>query len=219
MDFRNLKGERFRRVIAILAVAVTIYYLYWRVAETFNPNALFFSWSLWCAEVFGFFTTLLFYFTVWKPITREAPEPLEGRTVDVLIPTINEPVEVLRKTLLACNDLKYPHRTLVLDDGGRDEVRELCGELGCIYLAREEHKDAKAGNLNFGLEHSEAEFVAVFDADHAPLPHFIDRLMGYFEDDELGFAQAPQEFYNIDSFQHRVSPEKKYIWAEQGLFY
>ena len=219
MDFRNLKGERLRRVIAVLAVAVTIYYLYWRVTETFNPNALFFSWTLWCAEVFGFFTTLLFFFTVWKPTTREAPEPLEGRTVDVLIPTINEPVEVLRKTLLACNDLKYPHRTLVLDDGSRDEVRELSEELGCIYIAREKHENAKAGNLNFGLEHSEAEFIAVFDADHAPLPHFIDRLMGYFRDDELGFAQAPQEFYNIDSFQHRVSPEKKYIWAEQGLFY
>ncbi len=219
MDFRNLKGERFRRVIAVLAVAVTIYYLYWRVTETFNPNALFFSWSLWCAEVFGFFTTVLFYFTVWKPETREAPEPLEGRTIDVLIPTINEPVEVLRKTLLACNDITYPHRTLVLDDGEREEVRELCAGLGCVYLAREEHEDAKAGNLNFGLEHSEAEFVAVFDADHAPLPHFIDRLLGYFEDDELGFAQAPQEFYNIDSFQHRVAPKKKYIWAEQGLFY
>ena len=219
MDFRTLKGERVRRAVAVLAVAVTIYYLYWRVTETFNPNALFFSWSLWCAEVFGFLTTLLFYFTVWKPTTREAPEPLEDRTVDVLISTINEPVAVHRKTLLACNDIKYPHRTLVLDDGGRDEIRELAGELGCVYLARDKHEDAKAGNLNFGLEHSEAEFVAVFDADHAPLPHFIDRLLGYFEDDDIGFAQAPQEFYNIDSFQHRVSPVKKYIWAEQGLFY
>ena len=205
MDFRKLKGERLRRVIAVLAIAVTVYYLYWRVTETFNQNALFFSWSLWCAEVFGFRTTLLFYFTVWKPTTREAPDAPEGKTIDVLIPTINEPVEVLRKTLLACNDIEYPHRTLVLDDGGRDEVRELAEELGCVYLARDEHEDAKAGNLNFGLEHSEAEFVAVFDADHAPLPHFIDRLLGYFEDDDLGFAQAPQEFYNKGGFYERLT--------------
>ena len=41
----------------------------------------------------------------------------------MLIPTINEPVEVLRKTLLACNDLKYPHRTLVLDDGASFAIR------------------------------------------------------------------------------------------------
>ncbi|MDD3642807.1 MAG: cellulose synthase, partial [Candidatus Krumholzibacteria bacterium] len=117
MDFRRLKGERLRRVIAVLAVAVTIYYLWWRVTETFNQNALFFSWALWLAEVFGFFTTLLFYFTVWKPTTREAPPAPEGLGVDVFIPTLNEPLTVLRKTLLACNDMTYPHRTVVLDDG------------------------------------------------------------------------------------------------------
>jgi cellulose synthase (UDP-forming) len=206
-------------VIAVVAVAVTIYYLWWRVTETFNPNALFFSWSLWLAEVFGFFTTLLFYFTVWKPTTRKAPEAPEGLAVDVFIPTLNEPVTVLRKTLLACNDMTYPHRTVVLDDGGRDEVRRLCEELGCAYLRRSNRRHAKAGNLNYGLEHSTAEFIAVFDADHAPLPHFLDRLLGYFEDEKVGFVQAPQEFYNIDSFQHRVDRRKQHVWSEQGLFY
>ncbi len=219
MDFNKLKGEGLRRFIAIISVAVTVYYLYWRVTETFNPNALWFSWLLYLAECFGFFTTLLFFFGVWKPITRTAPPPLEGRTVDVLIPTKSESISIVRKTLLACNDLKYPHRTLVLDDGEREEVKKLCEELGCVYIARTSHEDAKAGNLNHALEHTEAEFIAVFDADHAPLPHFIDRLIGYFKDDKVAFAQAPQEFYNVDSFQHRVDRKKKYIWGEQYLFF
>ncbi|UCF05155.1 MAG: glycosyltransferase [bacterium] len=213
------RAEHLRRVFAIVAVIVTVYYLYWRITETFNPNALVFSWALWVAEVFGAFSTFLLYFVVWKQKERTTPEPLPGRTVDVFIPTVNESVDVLRKTLLACNNLKYPHRTIVLDDGNRREVRDLCGELGCIHLARSSHKHAKAGNLNFGLEHSEAEFVAVFDADHAPLPHFLDQLLGYFRDDEVAFVQTPQEYYNIDSFQHRVDAKKKYIWAEQYLFY
>ncbi len=218
-DFRTLKGEWLRRSIAVIAIAVTVYYLYWRVTETFNPNAIVFSWALYIAEFFGFITTSLFYFTVWKPVKRTSPPPLKGRSVDVLIPTKDEPVSILRKTLLACNDLKYPHRTLVLDDGGRAQVRALCEELGTVYLAREGNEDAKAGNLNFGLEQSEAEFIAVFDADHVPLPRFIDRLIGYFRDDAVGFVQTPQEFYNIDSFQHRADYEKKYVWAEQSLFY
>lgn len=219
IQFKDLKAERLRRIIAIIAVLVTLYYLYWRVTQTLNMNVPILAWSLWGAEVFGALTTFLFYFTVWRPINRKQPKPLEGRSVDVLIPTLNESVAVLRTTLLACNDIEYPHRTLVLDDGGRDEVRQLAEELGCVYLARDEHKHAKAGNLNFGLKHSEAEFVAVFDADHVPLPYFIDRLIGYFEDDKLAFAQAPQEFYNIDSFQHRTDHKKKYIWTEQNLFY
>jgi cellulose synthase (UDP-forming) len=219
MDFEKLRGETLRRIIAVIAIAVTVYYLYWRITETFNPNALLFSWMLWIAEVFGFFSTILFYFTVWRPKHRTAPPPLDGRTVDVFIPTKSESIAILRKTLLACNDLRYPHRTVVLDDGNRHDVKNLCAELGCVYLARDDHENAKAGNLNYGLAHSEAEFIAVFDADHVPLPHFIDRLIGYFEDESIGFVQAPQEFYNIDSFQHRANHIKKYIWGEQYLFF
>ncbi len=215
----KLKVERFRRFVAVIAIAITVYYLYWRVAETLNPNAVLFSWALYGAEVYGAITTFLLYFMVWRLKTRTPPPPLLNRAVDVFIPTKNEPVHVLRKTLLACNDLRYPHRTLVLDDGNRPEVQALCEDLKCIYLARTSHEHAKAGNLNYGLQRSDAEFIAVFDADHVPLPHFIDRLIGYFQDEKIAFVQAPQEFYNIDSFQHRVEYKKKYIWGEQYLFF
>lgn len=219
MDFSNKRIENMRRVIALLAIIATTYYLYWRYTETLNPNALFFSWLLYGAEIFGAVSTFLFYFTVWKPKTRIALPPIQGCSVDVFIPTMNESVSILRKTLLACNDLRYPHRTLVLDDGNRPEVKTLCEELKCVYLARETHDHAKAGNLNFGLQHSDAEFIAVFDADHIPLPNFIDKLIGYFKDSKVAFVQAPQEFYNIDSIQHRTNRKEKNIWGEQYLFF
>jgi cellulose synthase (UDP-forming) len=219
MDFMNRTVENLRRFIALLAMVITTYYLYWRYTETFNPNALTFSWALFGAELFGAITTFLFYFTVWKPKTRTAPLSIPDRSVDVFITTKNESVTVLRKTLLACNDLRYSHRTLVLDDGNRPEVKALCEELNCVYLARKTYENAKAGNLNFGLQHSRAEFIAIFDADHIPLPHFIDKLIGYFKDDKVGFVQVPQEFYNIDSIQHRTDRKQKKIWGEQYLFF
>lgn len=211
--------ERFRRVMAVIGIIVTLYYLYWRFTETLNPNALFFSWTLYGAEIFGAITTFLFYFMVWKPRERTPPPPLEGKTVDVFVTTKSESPEVLRKTILACGDLNYPHRTIILDDGDRPEVKALCEELGCDYLARSSHEGAKAGNLNYGLKHSSAEFVAVFDADHVPLPNFIERTIGYFRDEKVAFVQTPQEFYNTDSFQHRTDRKKKYIWGEQYLFF
>jgi cellulose synthase (UDP-forming) len=219
MEVSSGRVENARRALATVAVLVTVHYLYWRYTATFNPRALLFSWSLFAAEAFGFVTTILFYFTAWRPRRRTAAPPLAGRTVDVFVPTKNEPVAVLRTTLLACKDLRYPHRVLVLDDGGRPEVDALCRELGCVYLARHRSDHAKAGNLNFGLEHSDAEFVALFDADHVPLPHFIDRLIGYFADARVGFVQVPQEFYNIDSIQHRADRRRKTLWAEQHLFF
>jgi cellulose synthase (UDP-forming) len=219
MDFSNRRTENIRRIIAVVAVLVTLYYLYWRYTETFNPAALFFSWALYAAEVFGAVSAFLFYFTVWRPKQRTSLPPLVGRSVDVLIPTKSEPVTVLRKTLLACGDLRYPHRTLVLDDGNRPEVKTLCEELGCVYLARGSSEHAKAGNLNYGLKHSKAEFIAIFDADHVPLPRFIDKLIGYFVDAEVGFVQVPQEFYNVDSIQHRTDRKQRKLWAEQYLFF
>ncbi|MEK7822812.1 MAG: hypothetical protein AAB228_01065, partial [Nitrospirota bacterium] len=97
----KLKVERFRRFVAIIAIIVTVYYLYWRITETFNPSAILFSWTLYAAEVYGAITTFLLYFMVWKLKVRNAPPPLPNRSVDVLIPTKSESVHVLRKTLLA----------------------------------------------------------------------------------------------------------------------
>ncbi len=219
MDSSNARVENLRRAIAVIATLVSLYYLSWRYIETFNPRALAFSWALYGAELFGFVTSVLFYFTAWRPRTRTAPPPLPGRTVDVFVPTKDEPVAVLRTTLLACNDLRYQHRTLVLDDGDRPEVKALCEELGCVYLARRSSEDAKAGNLNFGLRHSTAEFIALFDADHVPLPNFVDRLIGYFADEKVGFVQVPQEYYNVDSIQHRTDRRHRTMWAEQYLFF
>ena len=98
---RSNTTERLRHVLAVIAVIVTLYYLYWRITETFNQNAMFFSWALYGAEVFGAITTFLFYFVVWKPLKRETPPPIQNLTIDVLIPTKSESTDILRKTLLA----------------------------------------------------------------------------------------------------------------------
>ena len=46
-------------------------------------------------------------------------------------------------------------------------------------------------------------FVAVFDADHAPRRDFLTKTLGYFDDEAVAFVQTPQDYYNLDSFQHR----------------
>lgn len=194
-------------------------YLAWRAGWTLNPDAWAFSVLLWAAEAFGWLSAVLFFFTVWKVEHPEPPPAPRGLRVDVLVPTKGEPLWVLRRTLLAAQRIRYPHRTLVLDDGNRPEVRELAATLGCAYLARPTHEHAKAGNLNFGLRHSGAEFVAVLDADHVPMPEFLDRLLGYFRDPRVAFVQTPQDFYNVESYQHWVQPDTGRAWHEQALFF
>ena len=203
--------------LAIISIVVTLYYLIWRLG-TFNPEARVFSAILYGAEAYGFISTLMYIFTVWKPTQRDVLPPPPGLSVDVFIPTLNEEPELLRKTIHGCLSMAYPHKTYILDDGKRPEVRALAAEMGCEYLERPDNRDAKAGNLNHAVGVAQGDFIAIFDADHVPQPDFLDKLLGYFRDEKVAFVQTPQDFYNVDSFQHRTTKDKK-LWSEQALFF
>ena len=207
-----------RRVLVAGFVLVSIWYLSWRVS-TFNAQAPIFSTLVYGAEIFGFATALLHIFMCWRLTDRIAPPPPHDISVDVFVPTYNESVDLVRKTLLAARAMDYPHKTWLLDDGRRPEMQALARQLGCEYLARADNEHAKAGNLNHALAHSSGELVVVFDADHAPRRDFLVKTLGYFEDQDVGFVQTPQDFYNLDSYQHRWRGAGRTVWTEQALFF
>ena len=206
------------RLLVIAYVLLAIVYLGWR-ATTLNPEAPVFSRVVYGAELFGFATTLLHFFMVWRLTVRVSPPPRPGMSVDVFIPTYNEPVEIVRRTLLAARNIDYPHATWLLDDGNRPEMAGLASQLGVRYVTRPDNTHAKAGNLNHALRLSRADFVAIFDADHAPKRNFLDETLGYFEDSGVAFVQTPQDFFNLDSYQHRRKRGDRRVWTEQSLFF
>ncbi len=207
-----------RQLVVWTTIGVTLWYMWWRTG-TFNPEYPIFSRVLYGAEWFGFFTLMLHYFMVSKLTIREAPLPEPGLTVDVFIPTYNEPEEIVRRTLVNAIGMEYPHTTYLLDDGNRPEMRQLAIDLGCEYIARDNNEHAKAGNLNNAVANSIGELIAIFDADHAPKSTFLIRTLGYFLDPKVAFVQTPQDFYNLDSYQHRVRPKTGKVWSEQSLFF
>ncbi|WP_115683533.1 glycosyltransferase [Cupriavidus taiwanensis] len=204
------------RVLVMVYVLVGLAYLAWRV-DTINLAAPLFSFPLYAAEVYGYISGLLFVLMTYRLSVRQAPPPEPGLSVDVFVPTYNESVELIRRTLLAVMRMDYPHVTWLLDDGRRESMRALAQELGCRYLARGDNAHAKAGNLNHALRHSTGDFIAIFDADHAPRKDFLVKTLGYFRDERVAFVQTPQDFFNIDSFNHRLG--KKRVWDEQALFF
>ena len=155
-----------RRLLLGLMVVVGGTYFVWRLG-TFNEDHMIYSALFYAAELYGFSISLLMIFTTSRPVLREAPPPEAGLSVDVFVTVYNEPLAVVRQTIAAAVRMDYPHETFLLDDGNRPEMKALAEEFGCRYLARGHNTDAKAGNLNHGLAHSDAEFVAIFDADHA----------------------------------------------------
>lgn len=213
-------------IIAGLGVFLGLRYLHWRAAYTFNAQD---SWSisismiLYLAEVYGFLSVLLFYVQVGRPTDRSATPPNDAALplVDIFITTYNETPDLLYRTLVGCTSMDYPaDRKIiyVLDDGNREEVRRLTERLGCRYIARTTHPDAKAGNLNHAFTQSSGEFVMVLDCDHIPVRTFLKETIGFFKEPDVAFVQTPHYFYNPDTFQRNLRLEREIV-NEQDLFF
>ncbi|KAL2632669.1 hypothetical protein R1flu_004148 [Riccia fluitans] len=145
-----------------------------------------------------------------KPVVKE--DQIKRPTVDIFLPCCKEPVDVIRDSIRAALSLTYPKdlfRILVLDDGGDDQLEALCQDLQAttfeqrlVYLRRKKVPGVphhfKCGNLNYGLEHSVAEYVVMMDADMILHPTFLQELIPYIVDSpEVAFVQIPQSFYNL----------------------
>lgn len=152
------------------------------------------------------FNTLILSILYWKHRHKDPPQPglpAEDRwpSVVVQLPVYNER-HVVETLIDAVSRLEYPRdrlRVQVLDDS-TDETIHLVSRaveaarergLAITHDLREERVGYKAGALGYGLAHSDAGFIVVFDADFAPEPDFLRRTIPYFlEDDRLGMVQA-----------------------------
>jgi cellulose synthase/poly-beta-1,6-N-acetylglucosamine synthase-like glycosyltransferase len=208
------------RTVALLAIAITAGYLAWRVTSTIDLGIWWLAIPLFAVEVHNAFGLVLYTFALWEVGEIQPAQPARAvspRKVAVMIPTYNEPVEVLLPTVAAAVALRPAHETWVLDDGNRPAVRRLARDLGARYLARTEHSHAKAGNLNHALSVVEADVVAILDADHVPSRDFLAHTLGYFADPSVALVQTPQSFYNLESFEHAKHGDA--VYNEESVFY
>jgi len=199
----------------VVALAATAVYLVWRIARTIDPEAWWLSVPVLALEVHAALGLALFTFSLWD-VDGMGPPARRDETdlrLAVFIPTYNEGPEILLSTIAAAVAVEPAHDTWVLDDGDRPEVAALAHRLGARYLARSDHRHAKAGNVNHALGVVDADVVAILDADHVAAPNLFTSTLGYFDDPTIAVVQSPQDFYNDDSF------EREGDFQEQALFY
>lgn len=213
----------------VLSISASSRYIYWRFTDTIGfthwVDAAF-GYGLVLAELYAFAVLLIGYFqTAWPLQRRPVPMPADVGTwpsVDIFIPSYNEPLEVVRQTVFSAMSMDWPADRLhvyVLDDGRRAEFREFCEELNVGYLIRDNNHHAKAGNINEALKVTSSEYIAIFDCDHIPTRSFLQVCMGwFFKDTNLVMLQTPHVFFSPDPFERNLDTFHR-MPNEGELFY
>lgn len=220
-----------RSLVAGILFCLLARYLLWRSLSTLNltnPVDGIFSLLLLGMELIaisGGMLQLLLMFTT-KDRRQEADKysksVVDGSycpSVDILIPTYNEPEFILRRTIIGCQAIDYPNKKVyLLDDTNRPQIKQLARELGCYYRTRLDNTHAKAGNLNHALKNTDGELIVVFDADFIPTRNFLQRTVGFFQKRNIALVQTPQSFYNGDPIARNLNLETV-LTPEEEVFY
>jgi cellulose synthase (UDP-forming) len=189
------------RLFSLVALFLGLAYLVWLGRLALLSRAPLDA-SFFIAEILSYFLLCLLCYSTWflRPNQPEGPESYSHFSVDIFIPCCGEPLEIIATTLRAVQWIAYrPLEVYVLDDGGSEAVAVLAQSYGFHYLSRFQagldRQDAKSGNLNFGLSHSQGDLVLVLDADQVPSPEILDRLVGVFRRPRVGYVQSKQAFF------------------------
>jgi cellulose synthase (UDP-forming) len=184
------KNRSISVIMVVTSLLMSTRYMYFRLTQTLHFNSgieTILGMGLFLAEVYIWVMLLLNYLqTIW-PLKREiVPLPDDMSTwptVDIYIPSYNEPLEVVRDTVLAAQCIDYPAdkmKIYLLDDGKRSEFAVFAADVGVGYITRNDNKHAKAGNLNHAMTLTQGELICVFDCDHVATRVFLQATVGGF---------------------------------------
>lgn len=116
----------------------------------------------------------------------------------------------------------------LLEEGDSPEVRQRCEQLGVKRFRRKgvDRWNQASGSLEAKKKHGDRDHdswreqhaavydvVAQMDPDHVLLLHFLERTLGYFPTQSVGFVVAPRVYGNMDeSFVARGSAQMPYLF-------
>jgi cellulose synthase/poly-beta-1,6-N-acetylglucosamine synthase-like glycosyltransferase len=131
---------------------------------------------------------------------HQPPEPDEWPLVAIQLPVYNERY-VMKRLLKAVANIDYPIEKMhiqVLDDSN-DTTTKLTARLVSVlrrngynidHIRRPNRIGFKAGALAYGLQKTDAEFVAIFDADFVPNPMFLKKTIPHLLQPGIGMVQT-----------------------------
>ena len=131
-------------------------------------------------------------------------------TVDIFLPWAGEDLAVHEEVVKACANVNYKNlKVFMLDDVGREDHKALAQKYGFTYLSRPNKGEyKKSGNLQYGYQFSNGEYVFILDADFIPTKDSLHDLIPYIDSDkQIGILQTPQYFEQTKDVHNRSKIE------------
>lgn len=200
-------------ILLFLGVQSVVYFgQWWFRLEHVNNVVLFILLST--ATWYGISRLLIGWYNAFHIDQPEPVAPPPGLRVAIFTTSApGEPYDMFVRTLAAAREVRYPHTTYLLDDTGDPRFAQLAQEMGAVHLEIVGVPGAKAGKINRALELTNEDFILVLDPDHIPFPDFLDRVLGYFTDEKIGFVQVAQAYYNApQSFVAQAAAEQTFAF-------
>ncbi|GAB3682241.1 hypothetical protein GCM10027589_52150 [Actinocorallia lasiicapitis] len=138
--------------------------------------------------------------------------PARYPSVDIFLPVCGENLEVLHNTWMNVQKLAehYPGKVVpfVLDDGDSADLKAMAEDFGFKYGVRPNRGwFKKAGNMRFGFENSDGDFILILDADFTPRHDLLNEVIPHLDTNpQIGIVQTPQFFRVLD----------EQTWVERG---
>ena len=230
----KLPGVVFLALIANLSVSV----IFWSAsigAQQYQTKLGIVFWGLMLlmqamAVIILLIESLEIAEVIWHKKTARTFQPLVPTEsfrypkVSLHLPIHNEPPMMVRKTLEALAKVDYPNiEVLVMDNNTKDPavwepVRDDCERLGPMFrfFHLENWPGFKAGAINHALEQTadDAEIIAVIDSDYVLSPDWLKSMVPYFDNENVGFIQSPQDYRDRDQ-----STFKSFCYWEYAGFF
>ncbi len=183
------------------------------------------TWEYLIIAVYGISLLFIFFFSLgqlhltWHYIKSKRSRNLQTDThetttmatwpkVCIQLPIYNEKY-VIKDLIDKVCKLNYPVKQLeiqVLDDS-TDETTDLLKlkiaewktkDINISLIRRPDRKGFKAGALQYGLDLTDAEFLAIFDADFLPSENFLKETIPQFQQNNIGVVQTRWGHTNKD---------------------
>jgi cellulose synthase/poly-beta-1,6-N-acetylglucosamine synthase-like glycosyltransferase len=202
------------------------------LSDTLLLGSYFFILTI--LAIFGWHRYFLIY--IYRKYAGCEPKPAGELSrlplVTIQLPIYNEMYVVDRLVQSVCR-IDYPKDLLeiqVLDDS-TDETTAIAEmvvqryaqqgfDIKCLH--RTDRTGFKAGALEAGLKVARGEFVAIFDADFAPNPDFLQRCLPHFTDPKVAVVQARwghlNEHYSLLTKIQAIMLDGHFILEHGGRF-